>query len=275
MPTAAPAVSLPARQAPPYALIAPLYDAVMGDAAFPTLRAGFEWCLRRYGIRFATVADIGCGSGRFLSYLRRYGVPRIGVDRCAAMLRVAAQRPGNGGVTWLRQDMAALRLPRPVELITCNFDTLNYLWRQAELSSTLARFNQNLLPQGYLICDLIARQTPPENRTYVQEVELPGTRATWVTSTDVAQGLSVTEIALRAQRNGTPVYGREIHLLRWCSIPRMRALLGASGFRILGIRDAATLLPATHETPWVKYIARKQSAGPSTAVARWHEKTML
>ena len=75
-----------------YRGFATLYDALLGDAMFPSVRRNFEWLVRRYGIRFHSAADVACGTGTFVRYLRQWGVPLFGVDRAIAMLRIAMQK---------------------------------------------------------------------------------------------------------------------------------------------------------------------------------------
>ena len=112
----------------PYNALARTYDALLGTRFFLQLRRTFEQLVRRYGIRFASVADVPCRSGTFVRYLRQSGVPTVyGVDRSPAMLCLAMTRNLGNGARFLHQDFARLQLPQPVELITCNFDSLNYL----------------------------------------------------------------------------------------------------------------------------------------------------
>ena len=60
-------------------------------------------------------------------------VPVLAVDRSPAMLRVAASNCRGSGVTLLRQDIRRLVLPRAVDLVTANFDTVNHLLEDGEL----------------------------------------------------------------------------------------------------------------------------------------------
>src|SRR5215471_21820492 len=112
----------------PYSELAPAYDQTIGWPAFHHARRAFETLARRYGLRFRSAADIGCGTGLFARYLNEcWGAPVYAVDRSREMLRQARRNSSGVGVCFLQQDVRCLALPSNVDLITANFDTLNHL----------------------------------------------------------------------------------------------------------------------------------------------------
>ena len=158
----------------PYRSFALLYDALLGNAMFPLIRRNFEWVVRRYGIRFRSAADVACGTGAFVRYLCQWGIPVVGVDRAMAMLRIAIQKNGENGARFLRQDLRQLQLPYPVDLITCHFDSLNYLLSTRDLFMALCRFRANLTKGGYAIFDMVTDVSPePKQGVRVQRFNLP------------------------------------------------------------------------------------------------------
>ena len=152
----------------PYSRLAPEYDVAIGFRSFTGTRAAFERLIRRYDIRFASAADIGCGTGLFASYLNQcWGVPVFAVDRSPDMLAVAARNCTGQTTCLLQQDIRCLRLPSPVDLITANFDTLNHILEAAGLKSTFRRIWENLNPGGHFIFDLITPCQPHRRRRYL------------------------------------------------------------------------------------------------------------
>jgi ubiquinone/menaquinone biosynthesis C-methylase UbiE len=110
--------SLGWRTAVSYAALAPVYDALLGDRFFLQLRRVFDWLVQCYGIRFRSAADVACGTGTFVRYLRERGVPVVyGVDHSLEMLRVAITKNQGTGARFLLQEFATLQLPQPVDLI--------------------------------------------------------------------------------------------------------------------------------------------------------------
>jgi SAM-dependent methyltransferase len=241
----------------PYASLAPLYDILLGDRFFPLLRTTFERLSRRYGIRCHSAADVACGTGLFVRYLCARGVPEVyGVDRSAAMLRVASKKSRHTNADFLHQEFATLRLPRPVDLITCNFDSLNYLLDTAELLHAFRRFGDNLKPSGQLIFDMITdRPLWPHERPYVERVTGSGFTFRRIMRRERYSPIQRSSIAIAL---GDRTH-REMHVQRGYPAATVIALLDRSGLELLGAHDFQTLGAVRPQTSRVVYIARSMS----------------
>ena len=154
----------------PYSRLAIYYDALLGDWFFPKLQRVFKWLVRTYDVRFASAADVACGTGRFVRYLEALEVPIVfGVDRSIPMLEIAMARNPTGRARFFHQDFVTLALPHPVDLITCNFDSLNYILKDRELVKAITKFRQNLRPNGHVIFDMITdAPTWPAEDTFLE-----------------------------------------------------------------------------------------------------------
>jgi SAM-dependent methyltransferase len=243
----------------PYKGLAWIYDRVLGDAMFPLIRRTFEQAVEKYHIRFASAADIGCGTGTFLRYLSRKNVQLFGVDRSPDMLRIAEEKNRGTGVIFLQQDLTQLHLPQPVDLITCNCDTLNYILSAQSLRQVIARCHSNLRTAGYFLYDIIVGSNDGVGwRTTVQKIRMPNLVSHWVVSWNPQQNLSIVRMdhLLMSKYGGYRRFA-EIHKQRWYPFPQMNSLLHAGRFKVRGIHDARTFLPATETTSWAKYVAQK------------------
>jgi SAM-dependent methyltransferase len=239
----------------PYATLAPLYDFLFGNRFFPQLRRAFEWLVRRYSIRFNSAADVGCGTGTFVRYLRKCGVPiTYGVDRSPDMLRVAIRKNRGNSAQFLLQDAGRLQLPRPVDLITCNFDSLNYLLNAEELLNALHRFYANLNPGGRLIFDMITNQPPWQGPLpRVERVTGPGIVIMRFTNWNPLNGIHNAIVSILQHGR----LRREAHIQRAYPIIVIMALLNQAGFALLGVHDFQTLGPANASTSRAVHVAQR------------------
>ena len=246
----------------PYAMIAPVYDRLIGDAGLEPIWDAFRHSRSRYRIRFAKAADIACGTGRFLARLARGADPGArlyGVDRSAAMLAVARRRLAGTRVVLLRQDMRALALPEPADLLTCNFSSLGYLTDIAQLQAALAQFYRNLCFNGTLIFDtMLGHNEAPVGGRLRQQIALPGFAARWDARPSASKRGSVVDMnSCVEQADGRRVCGRERHVQRWWPRPTLERLLTGVGFRVLGVHrltDGGAAGPADR---WVQFVARR------------------
>lgn len=245
----------------PYQGLARIYDRVVGDALFPDIWDSFQRSLRTFRIRFQSAADVGCGTGTFLRNLIRqhHLAPVYGMDRSPAMLRVAAGKNQGGAMRLMHGHIIAFRLPRRVDLITCNGDTLNYLLSARQLFHALASCRANLTPGGHLLFDLITggRMRGPRS-TVIQDIRLPDAASRWTVTTDPRRKFSVVEIrSLFPTAAGTIRRETEVHIQRWYPVPTIRTLLHKAGLSLRGMLDMGMHQPAGKTSTWVKFIARK------------------
>ena len=230
----------------PYGRFAQVYDDLLGDQSFRDMRLTFEWIRNRYSLQFASAADIGCGTGSFVDYLCRVGSdPVWGVDLSPQMLEVAAVKNVGNRAKFLLQDMRQLRLPQPVDLVTCQFEALNYLTTTDDLQSALASFGRALTPGGSAVFDVTTERQddPVENRL----VYLQRSLSRSVTVRTEYDPLSRTQTARLevADATGAKV---EIHCQRAHTVDDVTTAIAASGLELVAVHDLGDILPAGSES---------------------------
>jgi SAM-dependent methyltransferase len=239
----------------PYSSFTQVYDFLVGDPAYRDLRRAFEQSVRRFGLTFRSVADIGCGTGRLVAELARLPVETIGVDRSEAMLALARRRMSGRPVVLLRQDIRRLALPRPVDLITCHNQTVNYLTVTDDLARAFRAIARNLGRGGTFLFDFIARMAVARStgpQAVRETIRLPDHTVGFDGAVDPARGLSVVRIRVAPAR-GSGGGAQETHRQRWFPVSTILRLLGASGFRVLDMRPVGPVNPDA----WLYVVARR------------------
>lgn len=246
---------------PVYDSLALIYDKVVALPAFPLLCGAFIDTIRRHEMRLSTVVDLGCGTGNFSRYLARRGLSVTGIDQSASMLQIAKQKalelptPVQRSIRYCEQDIRELDLQDPVDLITCQFNTINYIGVPDELSSIFKSCRFGLKPEGGLLFDFITgagATAMNENK----KINHGSTTSFWRTRTYPGQKMSRVQITLKENRPGGSIQ-TETHVQRWYSLRFIEDVLARNRFTIVDRFDLEKLTVADHNSYWVQLLARK------------------
>ena len=211
------------------------------------------------------VLELGCGTGRIAIPLGRAGVPLVGIDRSAPMLRRARQRVRRSKlqsrVRLVRGDIrrlpfsafapatdaeaGAIARPRgggPFETVIAPYGILQSLLRERDLKATLEAVHGLLAPGGTFGMELVADL--PSWQEYRKRVSLKGWRrglsgahVTLVETVrqDPAKGLTIFDQEF-TERSGRV---RRVHrfalTFRTLSVPQMARRLEKAGFAVTAL----------------------------------------
>jgi len=239
----------------PYRRFAEVYDALLGNQSFREMRLAFEWIQNRYSVRFASAADIGCGTGTFVDYLCRVASgPVWGVDRSSQMLEVAALKNAGNRAGLLCQDMRQLRLPQTVDLITCQFEALNYLTTTDDLHLAFGAFGRSLTPGGCAVFDVTTERL--DDSAERRPVYLQRSPSGSVTVRTVYDPLSRTQTARLEVVDSTGAEV-EIHRQRTHTVDDVTTALAAGGLELVAVHDLDDILPGPESTGCTVFLARR------------------
>ena len=113
--------------------------------------------LKKYKLSPKKVLDLGCGDGRFAVILARKGMEVTGVDASVEMLKYAREkaRKAKVRINLIHQKMQNLSMKGRFDLVTCWFESLNYLLSKKELLKTFANVSRLLDEKGLFIFDIL------------------------------------------------------------------------------------------------------------------------
>jgi len=142
---------------PPYERFAEVYACGPYPAFSQRIAEAYPDIAARYSLPTSgRLLDIACGEGSFVIAMAQQGWQVDGVDRSASMLRLASDHAQRASVTAVfhQADMTALDLPPQYNLITCWFDSLNYLENIQSITAALRGIQRALKPGGYFLFDM-------------------------------------------------------------------------------------------------------------------------
>ena len=139
----------------PYRWLAEHYDSFFADGRDRFVEAR-RHILGRILPSVSSACDLACGTGTTAIELARRGIPAYAVDLSPAMCRLAREKASRARlpVTVIRGDMRDFRLPKPVGLITCEYDAVNHVPAKSDLKLVAAAAYRALSPGGYWLFDV-------------------------------------------------------------------------------------------------------------------------
>jgi len=110
----------------------------------------------RFRIRPEKLLDLCCGDGRFAVAMAKKGIEVTGLDSSRHMLKYAKMRAKKARVKidFIHQKMQNLSINKKFDLVTCWFDSLNYLLTKKELIMTFRNVSKVLNKNGLFIFDM-------------------------------------------------------------------------------------------------------------------------
>jgi SAM-dependent methyltransferase len=156
----------------PYDQFGTVYD-MIGHDRFSIRMAEYALeILKHFKVEPHDALDLCCGTGSAVRVFADQGIAMCGLDRSPQMLTIARQKLRDRHVKLYRQELphfeikaATLRRRSSVQqfdLVTCFFDSLNYLRDERQLRATFKAVRRHLRPGGWFIFDM---NTPYQLKT--------------------------------------------------------------------------------------------------------------
>jgi SAM-dependent methyltransferase len=220
------------------------FAAVYHRGPYPTFALRMAELLPALLIRFdahpTRLLDIACGEGSFAAAMARRGMQVTGLDRSEQMLDFARQRSADErlDIHWVPGDMTTLDFPPTFDLVTCWFDSLNYVMELADLEKVFSGVHHALLPDGLFIFDMNTlyglavgwtRQT-----TYVQQ-DFEDLLELHCTQFDYDRSIARVHVTVFERQDETWTRFDEEHLERGYPVEQIQVSLEAVGLQVLGM----------------------------------------
>jgi ubiquinone/menaquinone biosynthesis C-methylase UbiE len=264
---------------------APFYDG-SGQLRFAVLMGQYvRELLNRHPVAGRRALDVACGTGTLALLLADQGWDVIGLDSSAAMLDQADAKAENmaihGHVVFVQGDMRALPIndqrpttndhqsqidrpssfvlrPSSFDLVTCVYDSLNYLLAERELAACFEGVARVLAPGGLLVADMNTRSFLEYDWGNCEVIEQAGLVQVSQSYFDPAAECSTMVLSCFAgddQRGYTRF--DETHIERAYDPELVSRLLRSAGLELEALYDCFTFQPIAERTQRFAWVARK------------------
>jgi SAM-dependent methyltransferase len=140
----------------------------------------------------ATLLDVGCGSGKHLSYLQSaYRVE--GLDLNGELLEIARKRCPD--VPFHQEDMTSFQLTHTFDVVACFFSSIGYVATVENLNKSIAIMAKHLNPGGLLLIEpWITREKYWKGKLIANFTNLPELKISWMYIQEMEDNKSIFDI---------------------------------------------------------------------------------
>ncbi len=196
--------------------------------------------------------DLCCGTGGLLQLATAQGFEAVGVDNSVHQLRHARKKaPGASLVQCDAQDFTT---PRTFDVVTCIFDSVNYLTGVRQLRRLLARTSRHLKSTGVFVFDIKTVHGFKGEHTRI----LHDARRTIIfeSSYDEDQRMHRFYVTGFVKRGKLYAKFQEVHVQRAYSAEEIESELRAAGFKFC-VKDGETFGRPRRSSRRLIYVCSK------------------
>ncbi len=250
-----------------YSDFATVYDLMGADRHSVQMVAYTMDIIRRFRIHVTSALDLCCGTGTALELFFNHGLQMSGLDGSAAMLAIAARKLRGKKITLYHKQLPKFKLlltgnsrkSRQFDLITCFYDSLNYMKSPRELGTAFQSVQQHLHPGGWFIFDMntpTALKTIWGNQVYAEAHE----NVAWIWKNKYSNKNKSATLQVTFFRRAGKTWSRfdELHVEYGYSNSQIRTLLNKAGFTVKGFYRCFTFQNADRHTNRICVIAQKR-----------------
>ncbi len=259
---------------PVYSEFAQMYDWVMNDVDYEMWAGYVLGLIRAARVKGNDLLDLACGTGNVSFAMARRGYRVTGLDLSSQMLDVARKKeqdlvltpvpledgtvPTTQPVEFIQGDMRDFHLGRQFHVITCLYDSINYLRTEDDLVSTFTCARAHLKRGGIFIFDVNTEYQLARSRNKPAMMFEKGDQTVLFWQDRWIQKTRTWEVRLTGFVKEGELYRRfrETHEERAYSAAEVTSCLDRAGFGRITVYEAYAYQPSMPESPRLYFVAR-------------------
>lgn len=202
-----------------------------------------------YNLNVHSVLDVACGTGILASELHSKNFEVSGIDISEDMINVA--RENTKGIDFKVADMEDFSFDKKFQIITCAFDSINYLTSNIKMEKTLRNILKHLDDDGVFIFDINTPVLYEEKHFGVIHREFDGMKFKQILEYDKANKIGKTIFDFGNNES-------ETHVQKAYSVDDMDKFLLKSGFEIISRYKDFKLSPIDDKAYKIFYVVKKK-----------------
>ena len=247
-----------------YEKFALIYDRVMRGVDYPTWAEYVLNLAQKYGFDTAEICDLACGTGSLAFQLVQSGCKVFGVDGSEMMLAEArrkAEKEGVERIQWQQGDLRDFDLGRRFLLITCLYDSINYLLTKQDVLSCFRSVFRHLEPGGGFIFDITTEYNIISNfAEYTFAENFEDFSYIWENRYNIASKIISSDVTMFRKQGDQFSKATETHRQKIFPTAEIEKLARKAGFEVLGAFDGFTFNEPGSKVERIHFACRKKKS---------------
>jgi 2-polyprenyl-3-methyl-5-hydroxy-6-metoxy-1,4-benzoquinol methylase len=216
-----------------YKYLSQVYDVLYKELHRVTIKSLNDY-FGSITVKDKKLLDIGCGTGTFLLEMVKNGWTGMGIDLSSEMVELARLKAEEQKLScdFLVRDMREIQLQSCFDLVTCNFDAINYILLRKDVTKVFNNAYALLNKDGHFIFDII---TPYQGEKFSVKFNAKFDTFEMIMSPSYNERTKIKALELTLNFKGKTY--KEKHIQRCYEVAEMRPLLEKSGFAIKQVWD--------------------------------------
>jgi ubiquinone/menaquinone biosynthesis C-methylase UbiE len=239
----------------PYEKLALIYDRLMAHVDYKLWSEYVTNLITESENKATSIADLACGTGNFLVFLRKHFPFVYGCDYSENMVRQARAKTKLQGIPLFVCNIGDLALSnRCVDVVVLLYDSLNYLTDAGALGKAFSEISRILTPGGLFIFDIVSEQHCLQYYADYQENEYWGsTGYSRHSYFDQAKGYQYSDF--RIVVDGFTF--RERHVQKIYSVNDLSSMLKKNSLEIINIYEEFSFETASEKAERMHFLCQK------------------
>lgn len=201
--------------------------------------------INKYSVNALSVLDIGCGTGKHASLLAENGFLVTGVDLSADMIGLAESK-NYKNCDFYNANARDFNLNRQFDVVTSLFHVISYQTTNDIIEEVFLNIRKHLKREGLFIFDFwytpaVLTQKPTARIKRLEDSEIKVTRLSEPVHHFNDNVIDVNfELHIKAKNSGKYEIIKELHKMRYFSIPELNFILAKCGLQSLHYEEWMT-----------------------------------